>query len=187
MSNALPADNPWADAIGMGCVGLSAIVYGLAGVCTKWVGIDALFFVGVRSPIEWALSFAVLLTVWRRGQTGLAELTFGPRGDRKGRWLIAARSLLLWLSNVLFALSFILLPVGDATAVMYTFGPAFSGVFAFLFLGEPLLLGTWLLFVANAAGTWRRWQLALVRWRRWQLALVRWRRWRPGEAGHAGG
>ena len=111
--------------------------------------------------------FSSLRPVLTQSATGWHMATIAHSSCAWSLWLLSPASIaVLWLSNVLFALSFILLPVGDATAVMYTFGPAFSGVFAFLFLGEPLLLGTWLLFVANAAGTWRRWKLALARRRR---------------------
>ena len=67
--------------------------------------------------------------------------------------MVALRSLTMWVTNVLTILSFALLPVGDAAAILYTFGLAFNGVFSCLLLGEPLILRTWLLFLVNARGT----------------------------------
>lgn len=149
-----PAADPRADVIGIGCVGLSALIFGLAGTCTKWVGVNALFFMAVRAPVEWALSMATVLAVWRsKGGAGLGALVVGVREDRRGRWVVTARSVTLWGNNVLTVLSFTLMPVGDAAAIMYAVGPAFNGVFAFLLLGEPLVLRTWLLFLANVGGT----------------------------------
>ena len=154
---AAPAADPRADVIGIGCVGLAALIFGLAGTCTKWVGVNALFFMAVRSPVEWVLSVATLLVVWRSKDgadlAALRSLSFGAKNDRRGRGVVVARSVTLWATNVLSLLAFTLLPVGDAAAIMYAVGPAFNGLFAFVLLGEPLLLRTWLLFLANVGGT----------------------------------
>ena len=60
-----------------------------------------------------------------------------------------ARSATLWGTNVLAVPSLALLLVGNATVVMCVIGLAFNGVFMFLLLGEPLVLWTWFLFLAN--------------------------------------
>lgn len=104
---------------------------------------------------EWLLAVVSLILVRRdsRDPKGFATLVFGTSDEPRTRAVVLLRALTIWLTNVFYVLTLTLMPVGDATAIIFTFGPLFNGLYSRVLLNEPLIARTWLMFFGNVCGT----------------------------------
>lgn len=111
----------------------SALLFGAVAAVTKSSGKPVLMFLLGRAITQWILSFALIYS-WRPLDASLMESLFGPSGTRG--WLVF-RGVLYWCFNAFWWWSLRLMPLGDATAIVYT-TPVFTASFAFCLLGEVL-------------------------------------------------
>lgn len=137
--------------IGVACVALSAQCFAFSAALAKWVDVNAIFYNFAVRPIVWALSSLSVVLAWQllKGPS-LRERFVGVPGKKA---LLLQRGVVSYAFNILWFFSLTLMPVGDATCIVFTLGPLGTGFYAWRLLGEPVPAKLLLVGAANIVGS----------------------------------
>lgn len=134
--------------LGVACIALSTPCMALSAAMTKWVEVNPLFYIFVLHSLTWSLSITGVLVAWHflsSSQT-LFERLVGWPGVRG---LLFLRALVYYTFKVMWVFVILSMPIGVSTCIAFSLGPLMTGIYAWIFLGEPMYL--WLLPIGVAS------------------------------------
>jgi len=122
-----------ASSLGLICVTSSAFLFGIVAALIQLIGLNVYVMMFVRGSLQWVFSIVAVCAFLPASSTTLSNFI----GEPRHRPILFLRSGLYWGFICLFWSALDLLPLGDATTVVYC-GPLFTALFGWILLGEPV-------------------------------------------------
>lgn len=126
---------------GMIALSLSAVVFGINSAFIKTIEMDVLVMIEFRLAFQWLIGLGVVCLIhngWLSTSGVTKEdstLTIKLLGPPERRWMLVVWVFGYTAFNFLWYSCLKLLPLGDATAIVYC-SPPFAALFAYFLLGE---------------------------------------------------
>mmetsp|Transcript_6806 Transcript_6806/g.7278 ORF Transcript_6806/g.7278 Transcript_6806/m.7278 type:complete len:410 (+) Transcript_6806:177-1406(+) len=119
--------------LGLICVTSSAFLFGIVAALVKLIALNVYMMILVRGSLQWVFSIVAVCAFMPASTSTLSNFI----GEPRHRPILFLRSGLYWGFICLFWTALDLLPLGDATTVVYC-SPLFTALFSWLLLGEPI-------------------------------------------------